>query len=80
MVITYVPDPNKADGKPVYFGSEGGGTVQVITSSDADPNAAGILPADQTKGAIFQQDPSLTRYNTWKWSVIDLTWLQTEMP
>lgn len=76
MVITYVPDPNKADGKPVSVGSP----IQVITSSDADPNAAGILPADQTKGAIFQQDPSLTRYNTWKWSVIDLTWLQTEMP
>lgn len=76
MLITYVPDPNKADGRPV----SGGGTIQVITSSDADPNAAGILPADQTKGAIFQQDPSITRYNTWKWSTISLAWLQTEMP
>lgn len=57
-----------------------GVTNQVICTSDADPNAAGIRPADVNQGAHFYQDPKITLYNTWEWSVADQVWKQTSSP
>ena len=57
-----------------------GALTQVYTSLDADPNTAGIVPGNTTKGAIFYQDPLITMYNEWKWSVATQTWIQTIAP
>lgn len=61
-------------------GGSGGGSSQVISTSDADPNTAGIVPADPTKGAEFYQDPAIANYNIWKWSISAQTWIQFSSP
>jgi hypothetical protein len=65
--------------------SGSGGSIQVITTTDADPNVAVIVPADKTKGAIFYQDPSVAGgiYNVWHWSTTGATintWVQYSSP
>jgi len=67
-----------SNGSWVLVGSStGGSTQQVYTAEYDDPNAASLVPADPTKGAFFQQDPSITLYNVWIWSVVDQNWKQT---
>lgn len=61
-------------------GGGGGGTDQIYSSVAPNPNVAGIVPANQTKGALFYQDPSITLYNEWKWSIANKTWIQTIAP
>jgi hypothetical protein len=76
MVVTIIPNPNGADGRPVNTGGE----IQTYSTSDADPNAAGIVPADKSSPAIFYQDPEITLFNEWKWSVSSQVWVQTIAP
>lgn len=61
-------------------GGGGGGSIQLISTIAADPNAVGIVPADPTKAAEFYQDPSITLFNRWSWSVVGQTWFQTISP
>lgn len=63
-------------------GGGGGGAIQTISTTDADPNAASIKPSDTTKAAIFYQDPSVTGgiYNVWHWSIQNQTWVQYSSP
>jgi hypothetical protein len=61
-------------------GGGGGGTNQLYTGSYADPNVFGLMPADTTKAAQYQQDVSITPYNVWVWSVIRQKWIQTVAP
>ena len=62
--------------------AEGGGSAarSVYTDVYADPNVAGLTPADPTQGAVFYQDPSVTLYNEWKWSVSQQQWYQFSAP
>ena len=53
---------------------------QVISTADANPNTAGIIPANPAVGAVFFQDPSITLFNEWKWSPATSTWIQTIAP
>jgi hypothetical protein len=79
MPTALVPNPSKADG--ATGGGSGGSSGNVdITTNDADPNAAGLKPADLTKGCTFTQDPSITKYNEWKWSPQAQTWVQIVSP
>lgn len=78
MVITYLLCQ-------ISTGSASGGTIQVISTVDADPNAAHLVPADATKGAIFYQDPSVAGgiFNVWHWSTTGATantWVQYSSP
>lgn len=66
-------------------GGGGGGGIQVISTVDANPNLAGLVPTDPTKGAIFYQDPSVSGgiYNVWHWSTTGATantWVQYSSP
>jgi len=53
---------------------------QVISTSDANPNTAGIVPDNPTKGAEFYQDPAIANLNFWKWSISTQTWIQYSSP
>lgn len=56
-------------GAPVF------GLGQIITTGDANPNLAQIVPTDATSGAFFYQDPAVGA-NEWKWSTGSQTWIQ----
>jgi hypothetical protein len=74
MVITYLLCQISGGGS--------GSVIQTISTVDADPNAAGIVPADKTKAALFYQDPSVSGgiFNVWHWSVTNQTWVQYSSP
>lgn len=61
-------------------GGGGGGSTQIYSTVDADPNVAGIVPVDPTRGAEFYQDPTVTPYNRWAWSITGATWIQYIAP
>lgn len=61
-------------------GTGGSGSIQVYTDTYADPATAGLTPDDPTVAAIFYQDPAITLYNEWKWSVSAQAWYQTIAP
>lgn len=60
----------------------GGSDVRrsIYTEVYADPNVAGLVPDDPTHGAYFYQDPSITVYNEWIWSVVNQLWYQKSSP
>lgn len=60
-------------------GGAGGGAIQLYSTTDADPTGI-VTPADPTKAATFYQDPSITLYNEWKWSIEEQAWYQTIAP
>lgn len=64
----------------IVSGGSSASIAQVISTTAADPNAAGIVPSDPTKGAIFYQDTNITLFNEWRWSVQAQTWKQTIAP
>lgn len=58
-------------------GSSSVGSIQVLTTTDTNPNTATIKPANLTMGAIWYQDPAGgTGTNTWTWSVTNQNWSQ----
>lgn len=62
-------------------GGGGGGAARAIyTDTYTDPNVAGLVPTDPTHGATFYQDPSITLYNQWNWSVSQQKWYQWSSP
>lgn len=54
--------------------------VQIYTTTDSNPNTAGIVPTNPAIAAEFYQDPSITLYNVWRWSITNQTWIQVEAP
>lgn len=69
----------------ISTGGSSGGSIQVIVTIDADPNAAHLVPSEPTKGAIFYQDPSVAGgiFNVWHWSTTGATantWVQYSSP
>lgn len=54
--------------------------LQIISTVDANPNTALIVPGNTQAGAIFYQDVSITLYNEWKWSIASQIWIQTIAP
>ncbi len=55
----------------------GSGSVQVLTTSDINPNTASIVPDDQTKAAFWYQIPSDgSGTNLWTWDTNLLSWNQ----
>lgn len=52
---------------------------QFYTGAFSDPNAAQLLPADQSRGAMYYQDHGAI-INTWLWSVENVNWFQTIEP
>ena len=56
------------------------GALQLYSTTDADPNVAGILPGNQSAAAEFYQDPSITIYNRWSWSIVNKNWVQYVSP
>lgn len=54
--------------------------VQILSSIDADPTAASIMPGDKSRVALFFQDPSITISNWWLWSVVNQAWVQIMAP
>ena len=59
--------------------STGGSSAsqQIYSTADLNPNTASIVPADQTKGAQWYQDPALgTGTNVWYWSTSTKVWVQ----
>lgn len=61
-------------------GGGGGGSVQLLSTTAADPNVAAIVPANTNAAAEFYQDPSITIFNRWSWSIADQVWVQTVSP
>lgn len=58
-------------------GGTGTGGNNNLTTSDANPNTAGLVPPDQTKASWFYQDPaSGSGTNVWTWSVTNKNWTQ----
>lgn len=55
-------------------------SLQILSTVDANPNTALIVPGNLAGGAIFYQDPSITLYNEWKWSITNQIWVQTTAP
>lgn len=53
-------------------GGGGGGSVQIITGSAANPNIAGVIPADPTKAALYYQNGGGTLF---QWDVPGQTWV-----
>ena len=66
----------------ITSGGGTGGAIQILSTTDADPNAADIKPSDTTKAAIFYQDPSVTGgiYNVWHWNIQNQIWVQYSSP
>jgi hypothetical protein len=64
----------------ILRGASSGGASQIYTSTYADPNAAGLIPGNPQLGAIYNQDPSITPYNSWSWSVVNQAWVQVSAP
>jgi hypothetical protein len=61
----------------ISAGGGTGGTQQLFSTADLNPNTAGVLPTDQTKGAQWYQDPAVgTGTNVWYWSTSTKTWIQ----
>lgn len=60
--------------------SDGGIGRGVYTDTYDDPNTAGLVPNDPTRGAYFYQDPSITVFNQWTWSVANQVWYQWSSP
>lgn len=50
----------------------GGGSVQIITGSAANPNIAGVIPADPTKAALYYQNGGGTLF---QWDVPGQNWV-----
>lgn len=69
MPITYVPNPNGADGND---GGGGSGANQLCGGAWSDPNG-NITPPDKTSVAIYLQD-SASPVNQWGWSVTNQNW------
>lgn len=53
MVITYVPDPQKADGKPVTFSSGNNGNVYVRVTDPVGPGLADTIWINSTTGKMW---------------------------
>lgn len=45
----------------------------------ADPNG-NVTPDDTSKGAYYYQDPALSQFNWWLWSVSAQAWIQVSAP
>lgn len=61
----------------ISAGGGPGGTQQVYSSADTDPNLAAIVPTNQTIGNQWYQDPAVgTGTNVWYWSTSTKTWVQ----
>ena len=52
--------------------------LQIISTSDADPNVASIVPGNLQAGAIFYQDGTV--WNEWRWSKTNQNWMQKDAP
>lgn len=53
------------------------GVQQTFSSSDANPNTAGIVPTNKTIGNWWYQDPGAGGVlNVWYWSITSQTWVQ----
>lgn len=61
-------------------GGGGSGGTNDLSTIDANPITAGLTPPDPTKASTFYQDPSITLFNEWKWSIQNQTWFQTISP
>ena len=61
-------------------GGGAGGASQVYTYNYADPNAAGLVPENPNIGSVFNQDPLITPYNIWFWSITNQVWIQNSAP
>lgn len=60
--------------------STGGGDRQIYSNVFADPNVGGIVPDNLTIANWWYQDPSITLYNWWAWSIVNQTWVQVSAP
>lgn len=62
-------------------GGGSGAPRAVFEGVAATPTLAGFdPPPDPTHGAIYYQDPSITLYNQWTWSVSQQKWYQWSSP
>lgn len=58
-------------------GSSGTNVQQVFSTSNADPNAAGIVPTNTAIGNWWYQDPGAGGVlNVWYWSIKNQNWAQ----
>lgn len=65
----------KESGWELQAGGGGGGTVQVIANTQANPNSPLITPDDPSQGAVYTRDGSgLTEL--WRWDVTAQAWGQ----
>lgn len=58
-----------------------GGTNDISTT-DADPNAAGLVPPFPNSASTFYQDPAIPNgeFNVWRWSPTLHIWKQFSSP
>jgi len=48
-----------------------------LSTTDANPNTAGLVPPDQTGASWFYQDPATgSGTNVWYWSKTNKNWVQ----
>lgn len=52
--------------------------LQILSTSDADPNVANLKPGNLQGGAIFYQDGTV--WNEWRWSKTNQNWMQKDAP
>ncbi len=58
-------------------GSSSSGVLQTFSTSDADPNVAGVVPTNKNIANWFYQDPGAGGVlNVWYWSIINQNWVQ----
>lgn len=66
--------------------SSGGGSASSgtndISTTDADPNAAGLVPSSPNSASTFYQDPAVAggEFNVWRWSPTLHVWKQFSSP
>jgi hypothetical protein len=70
---------NATTGGWVQIGAGGSG-MQVLSTGDANPNTASIVPALPANPAIWFQTPSVTVFNIWLWDVPTQKWIQYSSP
>lgn len=66
----------------IASGGTGSGGTNDISTTDADPNAAGLVPTDPNAASTFYQDPAVAggEFNVWRWSPTTHIWKQFSAP